>query len=97
MAAPLRRPGVSLALALAAAVVALEPLATALLPNSAPGFSHWLCSPATLRAAVHAVGSGGLGALEVHWPHFLPILIGLGTLVYLCRADRRYRSGAQAR
>jgi hypothetical protein len=88
----LRRPAVSFALALAAAIVTLAPIVTLLLGVNTPGWSHWLCSPATLRSAAHAVGGGGLRVLEVHWPHLLPIVVGLGTLVYLWRADRRYRS-----
>jgi hypothetical protein len=95
--AVLRRPAVSLALALVAAVLALEPLVTIAQGASAPGWAHWLCSPATLRSAVHTVGASRVGptllsALEVHWPHFLPILVGLGTLIYLWRANARFRA-----
>jgi hypothetical protein len=91
----LRKPALLWTLALAAAVVTLEPFATLALGKRAPGWSHWLCSPASLRSAVHSVGSGGLRALEVHWPHFLPILVGLATLVYLWRANARYHSSAR--
>ncbi len=92
----LRRPAVSLALGLVAAAVTLEPLVSIVWGSHAPSWSHWLCSPAALRSAVHTVSRGGLSALEVHWPHFLPILIGLGTLVYLWRADKRYCSDPSA-
>jgi hypothetical protein len=83
--------------ALLAVVFALEPLTIVLRGGSdLPAWSHWWCSPATLRAAVHGArgsGLGGLGAtaltaLELHWPHFLPILLGLATLVYLRRTSR---------
>ncbi len=95
-----RRQAASLALAFAAVVVALEPLVTIAQGGHAPSWSHWWCSPAALRSAVHTAGGSRLGAtlltlltaLEVHWPHFLPILLGLATLVYLWRANARYRS-----
>jgi hypothetical protein len=32
--------------------------------------------------------------LAVHWPHFLPIVLALGTLVYLWRADAAWRAEA---
>ncbi len=95
MRAVLRKPAVAFALALAAATTAMVPLVTLIEGGGAPGWSHWLCSPAALRSAVHAVRGSGVGttaltALEVHWPHFLPILVGLGTLVYLWRANALY-------
>jgi hypothetical protein len=100
MAALLRKgPAVSFVLAFVAATVAasvaLVSVVTLIEGGGAPGWSHWLCSPAALRSAVHAVRGSGLGAtlltaLEVHWPHFLPILAGLGTLVYLWRANALY-------
>jgi hypothetical protein len=88
-----RRAVIFTTLALAALVFALEPLTIIFHGGSGvPGWSHWWCSPATLRAAVHSArdGSGGFGAtaltaLELHWPHFLPILLGAATLVYLRR------------
>jgi hypothetical protein len=36
-------------------------------------------------------------ALLLHWPHILPIVVASATLVYLWRADRRYRAGAPTR
>jgi hypothetical protein len=93
----LGRPAVSFSLALAATAAVLEPLATLTQGGRTSGWTHWWCSPAALRSAVHAAGgSRGVGAtlltaLEVHWPHFLPILLGLATLVYLWRANARYR------
>jgi hypothetical protein len=93
----LRRPAVSFALTLLATGVALWSSVTIVAGSQTSGWSHWLCSPAALRSAAHAVSSSGLGAgvltaLELHWAHFLPVLAGLATLVYLWRADARYRS-----
>jgi hypothetical protein len=92
-----RRTATQLLIALAATAVALAPLLTIAAGSDAPGWAHWLCSPAALRSAAHTVGHSGLGstlltALEVHWPHFLPILLGLATLVYLYRANARYQA-----
>jgi hypothetical protein len=91
-----RRTATHLLLAASATAVALEPLLTIAQGSHTPAWAHWLCSPA-LRSAVHTVGGRGLGttlltALEVHWPHFLPILLGLATLVYLYRANMRYHA-----
>jgi len=95
----LRKPAGSFVLAFAAATVAttaaLVSLATLVEGGGAPAWAHWWCSPAALRSAVHAVRGSGvpttlLTALEVHWPHFLPILVGLGTVVYLWRANALY-------
>lgn len=56
-----------------------------------PAWSRWWCSP-TAHGAHGGSRAGGslLAALEVHWPHFLPILLGLATLAYLWRASARY-------
>jgi hypothetical protein len=71
--------------------------------SQTPTWVHWLCSPSALRPSVLYAGSGlgglctrVLGALEVllaHWPHILPILLALWTLVYLWRANARYQAG----
>jgi hypothetical protein len=95
----LRKPAVSLALSIFAAVVALVSIATLVIGQGTHGWVHWLCSPGVLRAAVHSVRSGGIAAkaltaIEIHWPHFVPALLALATLVYLWRADARYRSQA---
>lgn len=92
------------ALALAALVVGLEPLLVRSLGRRAPGWSHWWCSAASGSGAshTHAAGGGALGGalhttlavLAVHWPHFLPILLALGTLVYLWRANEAWRAEA---
>jgi hypothetical protein len=95
---PSPKPVVSLALSVCAAGVVVVSIATLALGGaSARGWVHWLCSPSVLGSAAHGVRAGGLGvrvlaALEVHWPHFLPALVGLATLVYLWRADARYKS-----
>jgi hypothetical protein len=64
---------------LLAAAAVLLPLLTIAGVGRAGGLEWW-CS--------HAAPSA-LAALEVHWPHFLPILPGLATLVYLWRANAR--------
>src|SRR5580693_4944362 len=96
--ARLRRNGAYLLLTAAATAVVLESVVSVAQGSHAPGWLHWWCSPAALRSAAHTAGGGGglaatlLTLLEVHWPHFLPILLGLATLVYLWRADARYHS-----
>ena len=101
IARTLNRSAVHWALAVAALAVGLEPLLVRSLGPSAPSWSHWFCSASSASAASHtAVQAGGpggalhttLAVLAVHWPHFLPILLALGTLVYLWRADARYRA-----
>ncbi len=90
------------ALALVALVVGLEPLLVRSLGSRAPGWSHWLCSASPTAAGPHATGGGWLGealhttlaVLAVHWPHFLPIVLALGTLVYLWRANEAWRAEA---
>lgn len=68
--------------------------------SQAPGWAHWWCSP----SALHQHGGGGssgltgtlLGSLRAvgpHWLHILPIVVALATLVYLRRANARYRTG----
>lgn len=99
--APLRKPGVSLSLSICAVVVAAVSMLTLIIGSSAPGWAHWLCSPGVLgRAArnVHASGvaAKALTALEIHWPHFLPAMVALATLVYLWRADIRHRTCSRA-
>jgi hypothetical protein len=58
------------------------------------GWLHQWCSPSAL-ASTHPPSLGGvpawiLAALQAHWPHLLPLLIGIATLVYLRRASVRY-------
>lgn len=103
------RTGAYCTLALAALVVGLEPLLVQSLGSSAPGWSHWLCSAHSVASGSHVggasagwLGGGWLGGaahttlavLAVHWPHFLPIVLALGTLVYLWRADAAWRAEA---
>lgn len=79
------------------AALLVASLATVRHGGSATTWSHWWCAPGA-RAVHGAGGSGGslLRALEVHWPHFLPILLGLVTLVYLWRANARWTSSMSA-
>jgi hypothetical protein len=43
-----------------------------------------------LGGALHTT----FAVLAVHWPHFLPIVLALGTLIYLWRADAAWRAEA---
>jgi len=71
--------------------------------SQTPAWVHWFCSPSTLHPSALHVGPGlgglltrVLSILKVvlpHWPHILPILLALWTLVYLWRANARYRAG----
>lgn len=84
----------------AALSLILESVAVVLFGAEAPSWSHWLCSPSTIHSARHAILSGGVGKalstslqlLAVHWPHLLPIPLGVATLVYLQRANARYNA-----
>lgn len=70
--------------------------------SQTPTWVHWLCSPSALHSSVLHVGPGlgglfkrVLHTLEVllpHWPHILPILLALWTLVYLWRANARHQT-----
>lgn len=86
------RPSAPVAIAGLAVVLSLLPI-LALLLGVAPssGWIHRWCSPGAVGAAGGGLGRDVLQALEIHWPHFVPALIGLGTLVYLRRAERRHR------
>jgi hypothetical protein len=66
--------------------------------SQAPAWAHLWCSPSALS---HNGGRSGTGltalldyakALTPHWPHILPILVALATLVYLKRANARYHA-----
>jgi hypothetical protein len=102
------RTAIYLAICVSVLALVLESVAVVLLGASAPSWSHWLCSPSTIHSARHAVGGGvgtalstSLKVLAVHWPHLLPIPLGVATLVYLYRANVRYnrqqRQAAEAR
>jgi hypothetical protein len=91
-----RRALVSLTLALVAIAAAADLLLLAR-GSSAPAWSHWWCSPSALHASPQQPASGlattvltPLAALLPHWPHILPILLALATLIYIQRANARY-------
>ncbi len=83
----------------------LESVAVVVLGGEAPSWAHWLCSPSSIHSARHALLSGGLGStlktslqlLAVHWPHLLPIPLGVTMLIYLHRANVRYNQSDQGR
>ncbi len=50
----------------------------------------WLSGGGWLGGALHTT----LAVLAVHWPHFLPIVLALGTLLYLWRADAAWLAEA---
>jgi hypothetical protein len=95
-----RRKLLALLLALAATAAALDGLLVASGGSRAPGWSHWWCSPAASQASARHFGSSSGGVLATalsplktllpHWPHLLPLLLALATLVYLWRASSRY-------
>jgi hypothetical protein len=98
-----RKTLVSLAVAFVVLGAAFDLLLLLAWGARAPGWSHWLCSPAFHTSAHHRgqpVGDGlaatllsSAKALAPHWPHILPIAIALATLVYLRRANARYHAG----
>jgi ABC-type phosphate transport system permease subunit len=100
------RKGAAIYLAIAASLLGLilESGVVILAGARAPSWSHWLCSPASIHSAGHAVHGGGLGSalnstlgvLAVHWPHLVPIPLGIATLVYLYRANARYHANQPA-
>jgi hypothetical protein len=86
-----------LVLGAAIAFVLVPLVGVALGAGGSGSWQHLWCSPGALTSAAHAVGRSGfahalLAAVEIHWPHFLPIVVGLFTLRYLWRADARYRA-----
>lgn len=69
--------------------------------SKAPAWAHLWCSPSTRS---HSGGGSGTGvgavlgyakALVPHWPHILPIVVALATLVYLRWANARYHARAE--
>jgi len=88
-------------LGLALVFAALPLLALVFAGASAASWIHQFCSPAALSAAAHSVGGAGLAhgvlaELAIHWPHLLPLLLGVATVVYLWRADARHRAQQRA-
>ena len=72
----------------------------------APAWAHLWCSPSSLHSASRhgeqAAGGflaalpGFLRTILPHWPHILPVVIALATLVYLWRANARYQAHRSA-
>ncbi len=95
-----RRALLSLALAFIALGAAGDLALLTARGSQAPGWAHWWCSPAALRQHGGGGSSGLVGtllsslkAVGPHWLHILPIVAALATLVYLRRANARYRAG----
>lgn len=93
-----RRGLVSLSLAFVAVGAAGDLVLLTARGARSPGLAHWWCSASALHQ--HGGGTspgltgallGPLGAVAPHWPHILPIVVALATLLYLRRADARYR------
>lgn len=85
---------------LALAVVALvgQSVLAIVLAAHAPSWVNWVCSHSTAHSIQHLLPQGKLGAafktsqraLEIHWPHLIPIPAGIATLIHLRRANARY-------
>jgi ABC-type phosphate transport system permease subunit len=93
-----------LVLAVSLLALLLESVAVILLGANTPAWAHWLCSPSAIHSARHALLGGGLDTalktslklLAVHWPHLVPIPLGIATLVYLYRSNTRYNTNRPA-
>jgi hypothetical protein len=88
-----------IALALVALAATLDWMLLVARGPSSPAWAHWWCSPSALHATPRVAGGGlaatlldSLRTIAPHWPHILPILLALVTLVYLRRADARYHA-----
>lgn len=98
-----RRASLAAALVFIAVGATCDLLLLAVRDAQAPTWAHLWCSPSALS---HHGGRSGTGfaalldyakALIPHWPHILPIVVALATLVYLKRANTRYHAqGGQA-
>jgi hypothetical protein len=92
----------SLSLLLVALLAAGDWLLVTARGSQAPTWAHWWCSASgSSLSARHGSGTStgllarlldSLVALLPHWPHILPIVAALATLVYLRRANARYHS-----
>lgn len=97
MLSPRRRALLSLTLALLALGASADLALLVARGAGAPSWAHWWCSASALRQH-GGQSSGGLTAtllsslkgIAPHWPHILPIVAALATLVYLRRANARY-------
>lgn len=104
MAGLRRRALVSLALVFVALGAAGDLALLTARGSQAPGWAHWWCSPSALRqhgggasSGLTATLLGSLRAVGPHWLHILPIVVALAALVYLRRANARYRAEVRAR
>jgi integral membrane sensor domain MASE1 len=96
---PKRRALLSLALALVALGASADLVLLTARGAGAPSWAHWWCSASALRqhggqssGGITATLLGSLRAIAPHWPHILPIVVALATLVYLRRANARYHA-----
>jgi integral membrane sensor domain MASE1 len=96
---PKRRALISLTLALVAVGASADLALLTARGSGAPGWAHWWCSASALRqhggqssGGLTATLLGYLRAVAPHWPHILPIVTALATLVYLRRANARYHA-----
>lgn len=99
MLGPRRRALLSLTLALIALGASVDLALLAARGSQAPSWAHWWCSASALRqhggqssGGLTATLLGSLRAIVPHWPHILPIVAALATLVYLRRANTRYHA-----
>jgi hypothetical protein len=99
----LHRPLTRLGLGLIAVAIAVEPFLIKAGGGRVTAWAHWWCSPSVASRGGSSGASGDravalllapMRVLAVHWPHFLPLLVGLATLVYLRRANARYHESS---
>jgi hypothetical protein len=96
-----RRTLASLSVTLAALVAAGDLLLLTARGARAPAWAHWWCSASGLHPASRHGGQahslvatllGCLGTVLPHWPHILPLVVAVTTLVYLWRANAHYHA-----
>jgi hypothetical protein len=106
MPALTRRTLLALMLLLAALLAAGDLLLLTVRGSRAPAWAHLWCSASKLHPASGHAGQGpggplttlldSLRAVVPHWPHILPLLVALATLIYLWRANARYQHELRA-
>jgi hypothetical protein len=102
VSSPRRSALFSLSLLLLALLAAGDWLLVTSRGSQAPRWAHWWCSASgSSLSARHGSEPSpsllarlfdSLAALLPHWPHILPIVAALATLLYLWRANARYDS-----